>query len=85
MSSTRCICAGLVRVHINREGIMFIIQAAQDDGLSFGYFIANIPHDAPAIVGYVILIAFAAFIWWGTRSSGKRNADSESQKPEART
>lgn len=47
---------------------MFIIAAAlQDDGLTFGDVLRNLPHDAGALVVYGLVIAFVGFIWHGSR------------------
>lgn len=47
---------------------MFIIaQAAADDGLTIGKLLGDIPHDAPAIVVYVMVLLFAGLIWAGSR------------------
>jgi hypothetical protein len=47
----------------------------QDDGLTFNTVIQDIPHDAPAIVVYLMLAIFAALVWLGSRRSvGSTNA-----------
>jgi hypothetical protein len=47
---------------------MFGIAAAiQSNGLTMGEVIRGIPHDGPAIVIYLMLIAFAGFVWAGSR------------------
>lgn len=40
---------------------------AQSDGLTLDEIIRGIPHDGPAIVIYVMLLAFVGFIWMGSR------------------
>ncbi|HSJ09323.1 MAG TPA: hypothetical protein VK928_05395 [Longimicrobiales bacterium] len=49
---------------------MLMIAAAvlQEDGLSVGDVIRNLPHDAGALVVYVLVLAFVGFIWHGSRS-----------------
>jgi hypothetical protein len=39
----------------------------QDDGLTLREVIADIPHDVPAMVVYVLIALFVGFIWWGSR------------------
>lgn len=47
---------------------MFVIASAvQGDGLTLRDVAQNIPHDAAAIVVYVMIAAFAAFVWHGSR------------------
>jgi hypothetical protein len=47
---------------------MFAIAAAvQSDGLTLDEIISGIPHDGPAIVVYIMLVAFGGFIWMGSR------------------
>lgn len=47
---------------------MFAIATAiQSEGMTFGEVIRGIPHDGPAVVVYVMLIAFVGFIWLGSR------------------
>lgn len=47
---------------------MFAIAAAiQSDGLTLQEVISGIPHDGAAIVVYAMLLAFAGFIWAGSR------------------
>lgn len=47
-----------------------LIQSAQEEGLTLGKVLADIPHDATAFVGYFFVGAFVAFVWWGHRKSG---------------
>lgn len=47
---------------------MFIFaMMIQDDGLTLREVIADIPHDVPAMVVYVLIAVFVGFIWWGSR------------------
>jgi hypothetical protein len=39
----------------------------QDDGLTLREVLADIPHDVPAMVVYVLIALFVGFIWWGSR------------------
>ena len=39
----------------------------QGDGLTLREVIADIPHDVPAMVVYVLIALFVGFIWWGSR------------------
>lgn len=57
---------------------MTVFAFIQDEGLTFGEVISNIPHDAAAIVIYVLIAVFIGFIWRGSRSS---NAPPEATPP----
>lgn len=46
---------------------MVMIQTPDEPGLTLSGIVRNLPHDAAAIVVYVLLIAFVAFIWYGSR------------------
>ena len=46
-------------------GMAAAIQA--DGGLTLGEVLTSIPHDGPALVIYVMILAFAGFIWHGSR------------------
>ena len=46
----------------------------QDDGLTLREVIADIPHDVPAMVVYVIIALFVGFIWWGSRGKNVGSA-----------
>ncbi|HEU5210950.1 MAG TPA: hypothetical protein VFU06_16260 [Longimicrobiales bacterium] len=46
---------------------MLLIQDTTDGGLTFEAVIRNLPHDAGAIVVYVLMLAFIGFIWYGSR------------------
>ena len=56
---------------------MFSIALLQQDGgLTIGDIIADIPHDLPAIIVYVLLAGFVYLIWRGSRPSSKRKEPS---------
>jgi hypothetical protein len=40
----------------------------QESGLTFHQVLAGIPHDAPAFVGYALVVAFLYFVWRGSRN-----------------
>lgn len=46
---------------------MLMIQDIANDGLSLAEVLRDIPHDAGAMVVYVLLLAFVGFIWYGSR------------------
>jgi hypothetical protein len=46
----------------------------QDDGLTLREVLADIPHDLPAMVVYVLIALFVGFIWWGSRGGNTRTA-----------
>lgn len=46
---------------------MLLIQDSNGPGLSLEGVIRNLPHDAGAVVVYVLMIAFIGFIWYGSR------------------
>jgi hypothetical protein len=41
----------------------------QEDGLTLREILTNIPHNAAAIVVYVLLAVLVGFIWYGSRNS----------------
>lgn len=45
-----------------------LLLTLQDDGLTFGEFVNDIPHDLAAFVVYALLAAFMILIWRGSRS-----------------
>ena len=47
---------------------MLMIQETADEGLTFGEMLRDIPHDAGAIVVYVLMLSVVGFIWYGSRS-----------------
>lgn len=44
-----------------------VIAAVQQDGLTWREVVANLPHDGPALVVYVLVALFIGFIWHGSR------------------
>lgn len=64
----------------------------QDDGLTLREVIADIPHDVPAMVVYVLIAVFVGFIWWGSRggdagkaAGGPTSSTRPTRPPEAGT
>ena len=49
---------------------MLFIQAA-DDGLTLRDIVADIPHDAGALVVYAFMAIFLGFIWYGNKARPK--------------
>ncbi len=43
--------------------------AVQGQGLTLGKILSSIPHNAPAIVGYVLLLGFVYLVWRGSRTN----------------
>lgn len=50
---------------------MTIVQEAAQGGLTLERVLNDIPHDAGAIVIYVLLAVFIGFIWYGNRHKSK--------------
>ena len=49
-----------------------LAQDAAEEGLTFGELLSNIPHDAAAIVVYVLVgFSVGLVVWSGRRSAGK--------------
>jgi hypothetical protein len=46
------------------------IAFIQDDGLTFREVISGIPHDAGAILAFILIALFVGAIWLGSRSTG---------------
>lgn len=44
-----------------------IALAIRQDGLSLGEILRGIPHDGPAILIYLMILGFVAFMWHGGR------------------
>ena len=63
---------------------IFILQQ-EDDGLTLGEVLQNIPHDGPAVVVYVMLAIFVGFIWMGSRNSGKPDTTDAGHDPRTET
>ena len=55
--------------------MLALLQGGADEGLTFGEVLANIPHDAAAMVVYV-LVAFSVglVVWAGRRGQDKPEA-----------
>jgi hypothetical protein len=50
---------------------MSVVAAAiQDDGLTLREVVQNLPHDGPALLVYVLVALFIAFILHGSRRAG---------------
>jgi hypothetical protein len=47
---------------------------SNDDGLTLHELIADIPHDVPALVVYIMVAVFLFLIWYGSRSGGGSDA-----------
>jgi len=54
-----------------------IAAIARTSTLSLGGVVHNLPHDAAAIVGYVLIAAFLWFVWQGNRRRPEKHSDSE--------
>ncbi len=48
---------------------MLLIQETPGSGVTLEAILSNLPHDAGAIVVYILMIAFVGFIWYGSRKS----------------
>ena len=46
---------------------MIAAAVLQDDGLTFGDVVRNLPHDGAALVVYALVLGFVWFIWQGSR------------------
>lgn len=57
-----------------------LVQAAESEGLTIGRILADIPHDAPAILLYVLTAASIGLIWWANR---KKTGDDSAVRSEA--
>lgn len=51
---------------------MTLVQETASGGLTLQRVLQDIPHDAGAIVIYVLMAAFVGFIWYGSRSKPQR-------------
>jgi hypothetical protein len=49
----------------------------QASTLSLGRVVRALPHDAAAIVGYVLIGAFVWFVWQGSRKRPDNHSDTE--------
>lgn len=55
---------------------MFAITfAAVQEAPAPGHFLTGVPHDAPAIAVYVLLVLVAFFLWYGNRPHGEGPTD----------
>jgi hypothetical protein len=54
-----------------------IAGIAAQSGLTIGEVIRDVPHDTGALIVYLMVAAFIAFIWLGSRTSG----ETASRKP----
>jgi hypothetical protein len=52
--------------------MLALLQGEVDEGLTLGEIIAGIPHDAAAIVVYVLVGASIGLVVWSGRRSGPR-------------
>lgn len=62
---------------------MLMVQQAVDDGLTLTDILSDIPHDAGAVIVYILVLAFAGFVWYGSRHSSAaatREADDDEQR-----
>lgn len=46
-----------------------MLMLLQDDGLTLGEVLRDIPHDPPAFVVYTLVIVFLGLIWKGSRGT----------------
>jgi hypothetical protein len=46
---------------------ILLVQSSSGSGLTLGRILRDIPHDAPAMVVYALLIAFTYLVWRGSR------------------
>jgi hypothetical protein len=49
----------------------------RSSAVSLGGIVRNLPHDAPAFVGYVLIAAFIWFVWQGNRKRTDKHSDTE--------
>jgi hypothetical protein len=73
---------------LNKVLLMTAGIAAQS-GLTIGEVIRDVPHDTGALIVYLMVAAFIAFVWLGSRTSGDRTAprqplDAQRGAPQAR-
>jgi hypothetical protein len=65
-------------------GMLIFAAFIQDDGLTFREVISGIPHDAGAILAFILIAVFVGAIWLGSRSTGAPQLappDSQPQDP----
>lgn len=52
--------------------VLTLVQAAPDEGLTFGELLAAIPHDAAAIVIYLLVGVSVGLVFWSGRRGGPK-------------
>jgi hypothetical protein len=60
------------------------IALIQDDGLTFREVISGIPHDAGAVLAFILIALFVGAIWMGSRNTATAQTpppESQPQKP----
>lgn len=61
---------------MNAYTILALLQGTQDDGLTLAEVIADIPHDGPAMVMYVlILVAAGTVVWFGRPGASRKRGN----------
>ena len=50
---------------------MKIVQEAAEGGLTLERVLSDIPHDAGAMIIYVLIALFIGFIWYGNRQKSQ--------------
>jgi hypothetical protein len=57
-------------IHPEGKATMFAILALlqEEEGLTIGKLLRDIPHDLPALIVYLLLGGFIGMIWLGNRS-----------------
>ena len=50
---------------------MTIVQEAAEGGLTLERVLRDIPHDAGAMIIYVLIALFIGFIWYGNRQKSQ--------------
>jgi hypothetical protein len=64
--------------------MLMSIAFIQDDGLTFREVISGIPHDAGAVLAFVLIALFVGAIWLGSRNTAAAETpppESQPQKP----
>lgn len=57
-----------------------LVQAAENEGLTLGKVLADIPHDGPAILVYLLTAGAIALVWWGHRKASANASSDASTK-----
>ena len=60
---------------------MTIVQEAAEGGLTLERVLSDIPHDAGAMVIYVLIALFIGFIWYGNRAKPRRESSAVQHEP----